>query len=267
MNEYVGNIIYPRFMNKRAVLPHKHDKLLEITNLTLGHPIMSKIDKNIKSLISLNINTLMNYPPALIDPSLKYSLIPINDKLKTAGSITSKCIRLALQTKTKISCKMISDPDEDLITNLGYLISKLTNVRSKTTMLRAIHGDIYCGTRLKKFGMTDSELCPRCNIPETIAHQLMECSYVTKIWEITSKITGIKVTNLNQILGHDPRHDKITLTLYAEIIRLLLAIERPTIEPLKLVTASVRRLSIVERGITKFQIGNMLETIKNFTCN
>ena len=160
---------------------------------------------------------------------------------------------------------MIESPDPDIINNLGTLISKLTNIRNKTIILRAIHGDIYCGTRLKNFGMTESDLCPRCDNPETISHQLMDCLYVRNIWEILTKITGIKITSLNQVLGHDPTHDKITLTIHAEIIRQLMSIDRPTLEPLKLVKSTIKRLAIVEKGITKYQIENMLNELSKFT--
>ena len=263
MNEYVGNLIYPRFMNKRTVLAHKHDQLREINNLSSDHSIIAKMEKNLRSLLTLNAMNLEN--TVKIDPKVRYTLIPIKDKLKNAASVTCKCIRLSLQPSSNSSYKMISDPDVDLITSLGHQISKLTNVRSKTTILRAIHGDIYCGTRLMKFGMSDSDLCSRCNIQETITHQLMECNYVRNIWDITKRITGIKVSSLNQVLGHDPFHDKSTLTLHAEIIRQLLAIERPTINPLNLVMNSVKRLSIVEKGITKHQINNMLKELTKAT--
>ena len=61
-------------------------------------------------------------------------------------------------------------------------------------------------------------------------------------------------------------HDKITLTIHAEIIRQFMSIERPTLEPIKLVRSTVKRLAIVERGITKFQINKMLDELSKFTC-
>ena len=263
LNEYVGNITYHRFRNKRLVLTHRHDRLFEINNLSRDHPIFKKIDKNIQGLLSLNTTYLDNYVPSSFENN--YSILPIIDKFKPTAVVTSREIRTTFQSVTSKSCKMITEPNEDCLTNLGHTIAKLTNVRSKTTLLRTIHGDIYCGTRMKKFGMIDSDLCSRCGFPETIAHQIMECSYVTKIWEIVSNLTGIKIKNLNQILGHDPTHDKITLTLHAEIIRQLLAITRPTTDPINVVLSSVRRLAIVEKGITKFQINNMLKELTAIT--
>ena len=265
MNEYTGNVIYPRFRNKRLALLHRHDHLYEIPNLTRFHPILKKFNKNINSLLTLDSFNPENFVPTILDNNLKYSIIPINDKLINAKYVTSKCIRSSLRPQIKNPCKMIKDPNDEMLTNLGQLISKLTNVRNKTTILRAIHGDIYCGTRLKKFGMSDSDSCPRCGIPETIEHQLKECYYTTKIWDISSKITGIKILNLNQILGYDPTHDKTTLSLHAEIIRQLLAIDRPMGDPLNLIVSTVRRLLIVEKGITKYQINKMLQELMTLT--
>ena len=263
LNEYVGNLILPRFENKRLALAHRHDRLLEIENLSMNPQILKKMDKNIQNLLRLSPTNLDNYQPEITHDYCR--LIPIKGKMKTAASVSSKELRLTLQVPANRSVKMISNPDEETLTNLGYLISKLTNIRSKTIILRAIHGDIYCGTRLKKFGMSETDLCTRCDNPETIAHQLKECTYVSKIWDILSKITGIKIYSLNQVLGHDPTHDKTTLTLHAEIIRQLMAIDRPTTDPLTLVTSTVRRLSILEKGITKFQIQNMLNELTKLT--
>ena len=80
-----------------------------------------------------------------------------------------------------------------------------------------------------------------------------------------TKLTGIKIVSLNQILGHDLTHDKTTLTLHAEIIRQLMAKDRPTTNPLLLVKSTINRLSIVEKGITKYQINNMLNELLKIT--
>ena len=260
LNEFVGNVVYPRFRNKRLTVSHKHDHLSEIFSENREHPILKKIDKNLFALLKL---APVDYLPTVV--SDKYIKFPINMKLKNSTQISSREIRLMIQKVTPISCKMIMDPDTYVIQNLGNHISKLTNVRLKTTLLRAIHGDVYCGTRLKKFGMSDTDACPRCDSPETISHQLAECMYVKNIWQIVSTLTGINTINLNQVLGHDPTHDKITLTLHAEIIRQLMSIDRPTIDPMKLIKSTIKRLSIVEKGITKYQINNMLNSIASLT--
>ena len=256
LNEYVGNVVYPRFKNKRLTLAHRHDRLIELYKLDRNHTIFKKIDKNIMILLKLAPN---NYNPTNPTNCLCF---PVKNKFRNPSDITSKDIRQAFKQPSTKTYKMIASPNEDTLTQLGHLISRLTNVRTKTTILRAIHGDIYCGTRLKKFGMTDSDACPRCDIPETIAHQLKECIYATKIWEICSSLTGIKIINLDQVLGHDSMHDRTSLTLHSEIIRQLMAIERPTKDPHNLIKTTIERLSIIEKGITKFQINNMQKELK-----
>ena len=160
---------------------------------------------------------------------------------------------------------MIENPNPDLLLTLGHNIKKLTNSRIKTILLRSIHGDIYCGTRLKKFGLADSDKCPRCLEPETIKHQLLECKYVKKLWDLLAKITSIPVSNLNDVLGHNPLHDRITLTIHGEIIRLLLAIERPTLDQATIAKQVLNRLGVVEKGISKHQILKMSEIINSVT--
>ena len=57
-------------------------------------------------------------------------------------------------------------------------------------------------------------------------------------------------------------HDRTSLTLHSEIICQLMAIDRPTKDPHKLIKTTIERLSIIEKGITKFQINNMQKELK-----
>ena len=152
---------------------------------------------------------------------------------------------------------MITSPDPDTLAELGSMIKKLTNVKLKGILLRALHGDIYCGTRLKKFGMKDNEDCQRCGSPETIKHLLLECQYVKRVWDICRSLTSVPGDNINAILGYNDFHDRTTLTIHCEIIRRLLAIERPILSQHKLIKLVIDRLAIVEKGISK-------HTIKSF---
>jgi hypothetical protein len=64
-------------------------------------------------------------------------------------------------------------------------------------MLRLIHGDVYCGSRLKKFKLSDTDRCHRCFAEETIAHLLLECPYTKEVWQ---KL-GINPTSLENIVS------------------------------------------------------------------
>ena len=102
--------------------------------------------------------------------------------------------------------------------------------------------------------MKDNEECQRCGCPETIKHLLLECQYVKRVWEICKSLTSVPGDNINAILGYHDFHDKTTLTIHCEIIRRLLAIERPITDQLKLIKSVIDRLAIVETGLSKYTI-------------
>ena len=60
-------------------------------------------------------------------------------------------------------------------------------------------------------------------------------------------------------------HDKTTLTIHAEVIRILLAIERPLTDKIILVKSIINRLSILEKGTSKIQIIKMKEVLESLT--
>ena len=172
---------------------------------------------------------------------------------------------MSVKTTDPPKPKMLINHNPERLKKLGNLISKLTNTKLKTILLRSINGDIYCGTRLKKFGLTDTDECPRCHLPETIDHQLYSCFYTKQLWELTSKITSIPILNLNQVLGYDDIHDKTTLTLHAEILTRLLSIERPKQDPRALLKSAITKLLVVEKTTTKYQINQMLKILERIT--
>ena len=200
----------------------------------------------------------------LEDSSEIFKVIPLHDKLININKVTSNMIRKALTSGSNNEVKNLGFVDTPQRMRLGSLINKLTNARLKSVMLRVMHGDIYCASRMKKFGMIDNDQCPRCSQEETTEHMILTCEYVKKIWDLISLLTSISHVTIKTVLGVDPKHDKTTLTLNAEIIRQLMAIERPTIDPVVLVQNTIKRLSIVERGITKYQINKFLEVIKPY---
>ena len=160
---------------------------------------------------------------------------------------------------------MLRNTSTEGLTKLGNMISKMTNTKLQSISLRSLHGDIYSRSRMKKFGMVDADDCERCGKTETTEHLLLECDYVRKIWNLTAKLTSITTLDLNTVLGYHDFHDKTTFTIHCEIIRRLLAIERPTQDRLKLVKSVLDRLSIVEKGISKTVIKNMHTELNKLT--
>ena len=260
-NEYIGYLIQPRFKNKRLALLHRHDKLQDILINNANHPIIKKLDINIQALIAKSTTTTIDATTHLVP----HSLLPLNYSLKDSSKLTSKQIRLGLYPPIAPTPKLLINPDPDITSHLGRCLKKMTNSKLQGILLRALHGDIYCGTRLKKFGMSDSDLCPRCNLQETIQHQLFECDFVKSIWIVLRSVTSINCLTINDVLGHNPLHDKTTLTIHAELIRILLAIDRPTTDKLLLSKSIINRLAILEKGTSKIQITKMKEIIQSLT--
>ena len=240
---------------------HKHDTLYEILTTDRSHPVLHKIEKRFKRVIQL-ITPLVQQSNF---SNLELNYFPDGNKISPLHKITSRSIRRQLKQTTPLEPKMITNPHPEKIKKLGNLISRLTNTKLKTIVLRSLHGDVYCGTRLKKFGMTDTDECPRCQLPETIDHQLYSCSYTKILWELASKVTSIPTSDLNQILGYDDLHDRTTLTLHAEILSRLLSIERPKQDPKTLLKSAITKLLIVEKNITKYQINQMLKILERIT--
>ena len=256
-DEYVGNLLVKRFQNTRQGLRHRHDKICELLYCEKSHPIMNKIDKNVSNFIRRHQGQATDLNKTYIIPTA--SRILLTDKLCT------KIIRKLNNPCDILEPKMLELKSKDGLMRLGNLINGMSNIKLRSIILRGIHGDIYCGTRLKKFKMTETDKCPRCKQSESIKHLLLECDYTRKIWDICFKLTSVRCNNLDSVLGLNDYHDKTTLTLHAEVIRRLLSIERPTICPLKLVESVVNRLSIVERGISRYIIKSFKEIINPLT--
>ena len=91
---------------------------------------------------------------------------------------------------------------------------------------------------------------------------LLHCSYVTELWNKIGKFTGISNNSIDEILGNHEMHDKITLTIHAETLRRLLAIERPVVPVDNLLLSIVRNLNTLERGVTKYQVSKILEYLQ-----
>ena len=254
LNDYVGNLIQNRFRNKRQGLLHRHYNIHEVLSINPQNTILKKLDRNIYNLI------LGGGSKIQIDTKF---ILPTKSKILLSNKISSKLIRNLNNPQQIISPKILENTDNDGLSKLGKSINSLTNTKLKSIILRAIHGDIYCGTRLKKFGMTDTEECPRCGSPETIKHLLLECPYVKHIWEICKTFTSIPLNGINPILGYHDFHDKTTLTIHCEIIRRLLAIDRPITAQPKLVKSVIDRLAIVEKGISRYTIKSIQTQLLN----
>jgi hypothetical protein len=102
--------------------------------------------------------------------------------------------KTTLTTVTK-ACQF--DPGEALA--VYNKLSKISSIALRTKTLRLIHGDVYCGARLVRFGLSEIETCIRCFEVETINHLLYQCPYSQMVWNSL----GVPATNFASILHGD----------------------------------------------------------------
>jgi len=112
-----------------------------------------------------------------------------------------------LITNTKLSALM---PDE--ATTFYKNINKLQSTQNKTKMLRLIHRDLYCSTRLKKFKLSEIDTCIRCFEKETIKHLLLECPCTQEIW----RALGVDFTQANNAISTQISREE--LEIHADLL-------------------------------------------------
>jgi hypothetical protein len=162
--------------------------------------------------------------------------------------MSSKNIRENTTPDACIEITKLFSSTADIVQPLYTKIEKLKNIPNKTKLLRLIHGDVYCGTRLLKFGLSDNDTCIRCFQPETICHLLIECPYTTRVWQQL----GIVCTEPLDIL-----HGQLTsaeLEIRAEIVSQIV-FRKQIVDPTILVETTLMRFTrglSQSKGVTQY---------------
>jgi hypothetical protein len=120
---------------------------------------------------------------------------------------TSSKLRQMIYNKTVITDTKAFQFDPGGALTLYSKLRKISSIALRTKMLRLIHSDVYCGTRLVKFGLSEIDTCIRCFEHETINHLLFQCPYSQIVW---TKL-GITVVNFTSILHGDLAEVEIEL--------------------------------------------------------
>ena len=262
-NEYVGNVIGQKFKKQKLAKQLRNDRISEVIEINPNHPILKKLLPQFTNL--LNDPTFKSRIP-INRTQIKYDKFPFKGKIIWWSKLTSKMIRESYKTPTNItSPKITPGQNSDNCLRLGKIINSLTNSKLKSILLRCLHGDEYSKERMLRFGMVTDNLCVRCQQIETTHHMLFDCRYTQQLWLEVAKLTGIYPESINEIMGFDPKHDKVTITIHAEIFRRLMAIDRPMHSPSELIRSAVNYLYILEKGVNKYQINKYIEHLNSNT--
>jgi len=164
----------------------------------------------------------------------------------------------------------IQNYDEE---NISKFRTNCKNSKLRNIYFRLIHNDFYTRVRMKKFGMTNNEDCPRCGEIETSEHLLWNCAHVKNIWSLFNQIM-CQVSLHNECVtlyedvfrvGSHPANCMIKI----KIIQALIQIERPTYWNRQNILDIINDLRKVEkynssitRTIDKFKIKwNLFESL------
>ena len=185
--------------------------------------------------------------------------IPVKGKYKMAHQVSSKELRIEFAGQNQID-EFKLDLAADSVEAFLPKLRKLKCVRAKNLALRTLHGDIYTGTRLLRFGLVDSDECSKCRQSESLAHLLRDCWYPSIIW---SNIVALyKKTDerrqpydrqtLDFVIGAKMSAPK--LKLHLEIIRRLINKDRPNILPKTLIRQALDYLIICDNDHRQYYL-------------
>jgi hypothetical protein len=167
---------------------------------TLGELIQAYEYETDEKLIKTMKTTISTFPKFLVNISkcyneeinsdnedMKYMLIaPITRK--KLNTMTVKELQVVLNNALKkidvldVKNKLgIDNFDKENITRFR---SNCKNPKLRNIYFRLIHNDFFTHVKMKKYRMTVTNECPRCNMTETSGHLLWECKPVKHIWSL-----------------------------------------------------------------------------------
>jgi hypothetical protein len=129
--------------------------------------------------------------------------------------MSSRQIRSITNMEVCITNTKLVNMDPQQAALLYRKIARLRSIANRTKLLRLLHGDVYCGSRLYRFGLSTNDRCIRCFGCETINHLLLECPYSKEVW---SRI-GITANGIGDILKENIKLGE--LEILAELISAL----------------------------------------------
>ena len=127
LNEYVGNLLTPKFNSSRLGRLYRHDKLCEIANLDPNHPILKKLEKKFANFLSKTWD--ISTSSSITNPNI---YCPTKTKILYGSKITSKNIRSLDVLPQNLAPKMLMNTTTDGLIKLGNLIAKMSNVKLQT---------------------------------------------------------------------------------------------------------------------------------------
>jgi hypothetical protein len=122
-----------------------------------------------------------------IDPPIERAeKIGLQGKIyKNISDVTSKEFRLLLQSKPNLNENKLGERvDEHMSKSYFAQIKRLISTKHKNTLLRVWNGDCLSYSRLVRYGIVNSDRCPRCNEFDSPEHMILNCVFAKRTWEL-----------------------------------------------------------------------------------
>ena len=135
-------------------------------------------------------------------------------------------------------------------------LNKITSTRLRNSAFKLIHGDIYPQARLKKFNLSDSDLCPRCNNTETKEHLVASCPASVALWsKLMQIINNVHNTSLKPdlptILNLNHNNNSLAITTVIAYFNHWNIYSKPDMITDTIVKSKLTQLLSLERGTVK----------------
>jgi hypothetical protein len=150
--------------------------------------------------------------PAAINHNRQFMHNPLTLQWLPLNIVPSAVIRQILFPDNLIVNPKLFQINEEPAFKLYSKIHRIGSLLNRTKLVRLLHGDVYCGSRTYRWGLTESDRCIRCFEEETIQHLLLSCPYTTEIWDRL----GIVHTDPLQLF--DENISVVELEIRAELI-------------------------------------------------
>ena len=155
-----------------------------------------------------------------------------------------KDLNLLTVKEMQVFMKIILKKTEDLDANVKLGITdfneeNITQVRNncknsklRNIYFRLIHNDFFTYEKMKRFGMSESDACPRCGEKENLRHLIWDCSHSLNIWNLFNEVVNHAFPNGKDSVNS---YDKIfascnessTNIIKLKIVQEMIQIERP----------------------------------------
>ncbi len=200
-NSHIKNICIKNKLRGREIAILTRDGICTVKQaINIGGNSIVMMLSTMNTVIRRHIQTLINIYEGTQLPQHNPSVHlfdPHRMNMFAIAQLPSRNIRNMLNpTKALNNTKFLTTTAEESV-NIYNKIKKIGSIQNRTKILRLIHGDVYCGARLKKFKLSDNDRCHRCFAEETINHLLLDCPYTKEVWHTL----GLNPTSLNDILS------------------------------------------------------------------